>query len=116
MRADLQIKRLQSLRAPKSTDLSIQNLVADTARSTQRMHRKLGELIELWQNVIPPALVELTTINSFRGGILQVTAENSSAAYELDRTLRSGALAELRRQFSGSLTRVKVINATPSKS
>jgi hypothetical protein len=64
-------------------------------------------LIELWEGLIPPELAARTALTSLRRGVLHVVVDSSSAGFELDRRLRGGLAHELRRQFRGTLVRVK---------
>jgi hypothetical protein len=95
------------LRAKPQRDLSIGGNVQSTAASAKRSHMKLGELIALWEQVLPGHLSLQTSLTGLRGGVLHVLVENSAALFEIDRALRSGAEAEIRRRFSGSLVSVR---------
>jgi hypothetical protein len=98
---------LLARRARPGRDLSIAPLIAATADSASRAHKKLGELIEVWETVVPPSLACHTSLTGLRRGVLHVTVDSSSSLFELDRQLRSGLTDQLRREFRGSLVRVK---------
>ena len=46
-------------------------------------------------------------LGEFRGGVITILVESSSAKYQLDNLLRSGLEVDLRREYPGPLTRVK---------
>jgi hypothetical protein len=108
------IHNLQGLRARPERDLTIGSVVESMQQQAERQHRKMGDLIEIWSELLPEELIKQTTLVGIRGGVLAVEVETSAIAYELDRRLREGLLAELRRAYRGTLTRVKVrLGKTP---
>ena len=106
-----QIKQLQSNRAAKPRDLSIADVVSATADHAERTHKKLGTLIELWEELVPADIACHTSLSGLRTGVLHVVVDSSSAAFELDRLLRGGLTNELRKRFRGTLVRVKTRTA-----
>lgn len=104
------IQQLQMLREHRGTrerDTSITRLLAGTAQHAQRTQRKLGQLIALWEELVPARLASHTSLGGLRNGVLHVIVDSSSAAYELDRLLRGGLTEQLQSRFRGSLARVK---------
>ena len=104
----VKLERLRKHRARPGRELSVGPTIEAMASDLRRTHKKHGELIELWEKFVPPDLAAQTSIVSLRGGIAQVQVESSAAGFEIDRLLRTGLLAQLRSEFSGSLMRVKV--------
>lgn len=102
------IERLRGYRGRRQRDLSISRQVAHLRHEADRVQRKLGALIDLWDATVPRHILPHTVLTGYRGGTLTVTVNSSSTAYELDRLLREGLLAELRQGFRGTLTRVRV--------
>jgi hypothetical protein len=103
-----QLTQLQTLRGRRAFEPSIANSVVSVAGDAQRAHKRLGALAELWQEILPPPIVQATALASMRGGVLQVTADSSAVSFELDRLLRGGAEAQLRQRYRGTLTRIRV--------
>jgi hypothetical protein len=103
-----EIERMQRLRGRRDPAVGVADLVRTMQRAGDRVHRRLGSLIDLWSDVVPPHLAEHTSIAGLRGGILHVRAESAPVAFEIDRLLREGLLAELRRRYDGTLARVRV--------
>ena len=103
-----EIEKLREHRTRPERDTSIASLVRQTAESAARTHRRLGEIIELWEQVIPAELAAHTRITTLRGGMLYVDADSASDRFELDRVLREGAEQELRRRYGGTRVGVRV--------
>ena len=103
-----QIETLRRYRAAAHRDLSIANLVSTTANQARRTQKKLGDLAAAWHALVPPHLADHTSLTDYRGGVLHATVDCAASMFELDRLLRSGLLADLRREFSGTLVRVKL--------
>jgi hypothetical protein len=103
-----EIERMQRLRGRPDRAVAVADLVRTMQRTGDRSRRRLGSIIELWSELVPPHLAAHTTIAGLRGGILHVRAESAPAAFEIDRRLREGLLAELRRRYDGTLARVRV--------
>ena len=78
-----------------------------------RRTRLAGALVDLWTSLVPPEVASRTEIIAMRGSILNVRADSSSVAFDLDRRLRSGLLAALRERSATTLTRVKVTVGAP---
>jgi hypothetical protein len=102
------IEQLQKFRGRRERDISIENIVRQTAQGATRTHQKLGQLIDLWGQVIPDDIASRTRITALRGGVVHVEADSASDRFELDRLLREGAEAELRRRYRGTLVGVRV--------
>ena len=102
-----QIGQLQAWRGHKGRDLSIAGTVQMTADNATRVQRRLGELIDVWREVVPPRIADRTALASLRNGVLQVTVDSAATAFEIDRLLRSGLDGEIRRRFRGNLTRIR---------
>src|SRR5262245_15070974 len=106
--AQAELERLRSRRARPERAVPIAATVSAIAADVRRTHKRHGELIELWERFVPADLAAQSSIVSFRGGVAQVQVESAAASFEIDRLLRSGVLATLRQNFSGTLTRIKV--------
>jgi hypothetical protein len=102
-----ELEELRRLRGNRSRDISIASTIAATASAAASTHKKLGELIEIWERHVPANIANRTTLLGIRAGVLNVSVDSSSTAFELDRLLRSGLLNELRREYRGTLSRVK---------
>ena len=110
-----QLQMLREYRGVRERDSSIGKLVAGTAQHAQRTQRKLGQLIALWEELVPADLASHTSLSGLRHGVLHVIVDSSSAAYELDRMLRGGLTQQLQARFRGSLVRVKARIGKPEE-
>jgi hypothetical protein len=102
------IAQLQSWRGRKTFEPSIARAVLSVADQAQRTQRRLGELADLWQELVPGEVAAQSALAGLRSGVLHVLADSAAAAFELDRLLRSGLEAELRTRYRGTLSRVRV--------
>lgn len=103
-----EIERLRELRQRPQRELSIEGIVRKTADAAQKTQKRLGSIIEMWEELVPCELAARTRIEHIRGGTLHVSVDSSSTSYELDRLLREGLERELRSRYRGTLMRVKV--------
>ena len=102
-----EIKQLQAWRGRRGGDPSIARLVAVAGDNAERTHRRLGQLIDLWQQLLPAQVASRTVLAGIRNGVLLVKVDSSATAFEVDRLLRGGVAAELRTRYRGTLLRVK---------
>jgi hypothetical protein len=103
-----ELEQLRMHRVPPERDLSISGLVAEQARYAQQTRAQLGQMIDLWYQLVPTDLRYRSAIRAFKRGVLTVEADSASVRFELDRRLREGLTDEFRRHFHGTLRQVKV--------
>ena len=103
-----EIEMLREWRSRKGRNLSILVAVEGIQKNARQSHRKLGELIDLWNELLPDDLARASTLRGIRGGLLQVEVESSAMLYEIDRRLREGLLKMLRSRYHGTLVQVKI--------
>ncbi|MHC5022459.1 MAG: DciA family protein [Planctomycetota bacterium] len=103
-----EIEQMRRYRARPGRDQSIDRLIDSIQQHASRTHRKLGRLVELWEDVLPVRVARRTAVTGLRGGTAHVATDSSATAYEVDRLLREGALAAMKRRFPGTLLRVRV--------
>lgn len=102
-----ELQHLQALRGRKPRDLGIGRLIEAAEENATRTHKRLGELIELWQELLPADVASRTALSGVQRGVLQVRVDSAATAFEVDRLLRSGLEKELRSRYRGSFVRVK---------
>lgn len=105
---DNQIRRLRTWRSGKEPDLSLGFIGKMFEKQIARPHKKMGKLIELWEQHIPADLASRTALHSYSRGVLRVDVADSATLYQLDRMLRSGAEQQIRQSFTGSLRTIKL--------
>ena len=64
-------------------------------RQIERPHKQVRAVVVLWEQLLPPKLLEHCRLESLRGGVLRVAVDSSERLYELDRCLRGGLEQEL---------------------
>lgn len=109
-----QIEQLRKYRVKTGPETSIASIVSGVASQAQKTHRKLGQLIDLWEQHVPADISRRTAITSIRGGTLHVAVADASTNYELDRLLREGLEKALRSAYRGTLVRVR-LKVSPSE-
>jgi hypothetical protein len=102
------LKRLSQWKQAHPPDLSLSFLKKQFKRDIERPYKQLGDLGELWRNLLPATLVAQTRLEGLSRGVLRVTVSSSAALYEIDRLLREGLERELKRQHKGTLTKVRL--------
>jgi hypothetical protein len=105
--------RLQELRGRLEPDTSIRGLLESIARDARRTNDRLGSLIDLWEELVPPRLAGRCRVASLRRGIMRVEADSAATAFELDRLLRGGLEQSLRVRFGATLRSVRVSATGP---
>lgn len=73
----------------------------------RRMARRLGGIVEAWDDLVPSHLRDRAAIVGFDRGVLAITVDSSPTLYALDRELRSGLEVALREATGGRLQRVR---------
>jgi hypothetical protein len=103
----MQTQRMCERRRFREKDVSIARMVNDIGRQAKRDVERSGATAEAWRACMPAELVEETWIESASPAQLLVGVASSPAAYAVDRALRAGALAELRRVLHAPGLRVR---------
>lgn len=102
------IERLRAFRVRPPRDLTIAADIERIERIVARTGRRLAELIEAWEALLPAELVSQSRIASYRRGVVHVHATSSAVLYELDRHLRGGTEDQLRARVRGTVVRVRL--------
>ena len=90
------LERIAELRRPKEPDRSLRFLKTYFRQQVAKQHNQVAALVELWEALVPPELLEHTRLESLTRGVLRVGVDSSSHLYKLDRLLRSGLEKRLR--------------------
>lgn len=77
-------------------------------RTVERPHQQLGELVGIWEALVPTHLLGQTALVSMSRGTLRVAVADSSVLYELDRRLRGGLERDIRQRFRGGRLRIRL--------
>ena len=104
VRAIEHLRHLRQRRPPTS----IEQIVKGVQKAAEQSHRRLGNVVDVWEAVVPADLVSRTRVMSLRGGTLHVAVLDSAVAFEVDRALRSGLEAAIRQSTRSTLVRIKL--------
>ena len=102
------IGQLRNWRARPDRAVAIGSLIEAKRVEVERVRKRLGSFVELWETVLPDELAAHTRVTAIRGGVVHVTVDTSATAYELDRRLREGLEQQMRRAYGKTFVRVKV--------
>ncbi|HRP62429.1 MAG TPA: DUF721 domain-containing protein [Phycisphaerales bacterium] len=101
------IEQLREHRARPQRETTMDGVIRSIADSARRTHKKLGSMIELWEQLVPAEIASHTAVVGLTRGVLHVHVDSASTAYQLDRLLREGLETQLRDTYRGTLVRVR---------
>ena len=89
------LDRLRKDRSLPKRDLSLGFLADQFKREVAKPYKQLGDLSELWAELVPAHLIERTRLVGLSRGVLHVEVDNPAAHFEIDRLLRGGLQKQL---------------------
>lgn len=92
--------RVEILRANRGlppVGVAARVVVAEEFKTVVKQRRNLGKAGEAWAGVVPERLRAAATLGALRRGTLNVHVPDAAARFELDRWLRSGGEAALKK-------------------
>jgi len=112
MKPDQAQHHLDLLRKSRSLprkDLSLGFLTEQFKREVEKPYQQLGDLAELWRELVPERLIAHCRLVGLSRGTLHVEAAHAAAHFEIDRLLRSGLQTDLIKRHKGpAFRRVQV--------
>lgn len=99
------LEQLKQWRNRPERDLSMTFVNDLFKRQIERPHKQVRAVVVLWEQLLPPKLLEHCRLESLRGGVLRVAVDSSERLYELDRRLRGGLEQELIRALPATAVR-----------
>lgn len=99
------VESLRERRVRPERDLSLGFLADQFKREIARPFKQLGDLAELWNELLPAEVVSGTRLESLQRGTLSVAVDSSSRMYDLDRRLREGLERDLVTRHKGAAFR-----------
>jgi len=99
------VEALRERRVRPERDLSLGFLADQFKREIARPFKQLGDLAELWNELLPADVTCGTRLESLQRGVLSVAVGSSSRMYDLDRRLREGLEHELVTRHQGTAFR-----------
>ena len=71
--------------------------------------RRLSQLAEIWDEVVPDAIARHTALEGFSRGVLTVMVDSTAHRFQLQTLLTGGLMKAIQQRFSGALNKVKLI-------
>jgi hypothetical protein len=71
--------------------------------------RQLGQIAEVWDDLIPPNLRDHTALDTFVRGTLTVMVDSASHRYQLQNQIRSGLQKSIQARCSATIQRIKLV-------
>jgi len=100
---------MRRLRVRPERDVSMRFFADQFKREIARPFKQLGDLIELWNELLPADVAAGTRLEALSRGVLSVAVDSSARLYEVDRRLREGLERELITRHNGpAFRRVKL--------
>jgi Dna[CI] antecedent, DciA len=104
-----QIERLRRFRVAKPFDLSMSpDLVAEEKR-LKKHTRVVAGLGDRWEEILPPELALSSTPERLSGGVLTIRTADSAAKFAMDRWLRGGGEAALKKAIATTISRIRLV-------
>lgn len=105
---NVQLEQLRKWRARHDKDISVGATIQELRRNLKKSSKQLTQLIEAWDELVPSHIHQSANPISFQSGVLEVYADGSPTAYQLNRIIRAGLLRELQQRCSGTLKQIRV--------
>lgn len=71
--------------------------------------RQLGQLAEVWDEIIPQNIRDHTAMDSFQKGSLTVMVDSASHRFLLQTLLNNGLQKEIQSRFSGAINKIRLV-------
>ena len=110
------LARLAPYRRRRDFDPSIDGILDSTVKKAKRDEKRFSSFSEAWAQLVPAEILSCSRLAGSRGSSITIEVDSSSAKYELDRLLRTGLEADLRRLYNGPLTKVRTKLGVPDQS
>jgi predicted nucleic acid-binding Zn ribbon protein len=107
------LDRLRQHRTRPEADRSLGFLKQQFKQQVEKPFKQLGDLAELWQQLVPEPLQHHSRLESFQRGTLRVVVDSSARLYELDRLLRQGLQTRLIQNHKGATLRKVQLRVGP---
>ncbi len=109
--ASNQLEQIRLWRKRNVRDTSISATILELRKSLKKTNKQLSQIIEAWDLHVPEQIHKNAIPTSLRGGVLEVTVDDSPTAYHLNQLIRAGLLNTLQTKCSSTLKKIKVRTA-----
>ena len=103
------IQRVREARVRPMRDQSLAREMDRALREAALLRRAVGGCADAWSRVVPPPLLDRTSLVGVSKGVLTVRVPDAATRFELDRFLRSGGQKSLVASCRTTLNRVRLV-------
>lgn len=103
------LDRLRGYRVRSRGEIDLGGIAGAIADRAKKRAREVGAVAQAWEACVPAELRRDCELLSHTRGVVGVRASSSSARFRLDRWLRAGGEALLRREAKAPVTRVRIV-------
>jgi hypothetical protein len=109
--ASNQLEQIRLWRKRNFRDSSISATILELRKSLKKTNKQLTQIMQAWDLHVPAHIHKNAIPTSLRGGILEITVDDSPTAYQLNQLIRAGLLNTLQTNCSSTLKKIKVRTA-----
>lgn len=102
------LDRMRPFRARHERDVSMEAALQSLERQLREQHNAVGDIIDVWNEIVPAPLQGIATIGGVSQGTLTLVCATSGASYEISRALRDGLERTLMQRLPSRIKRIKV--------
>ena len=106
------LDRMRPFRERHERDVGLDRVIQALERELRDQHNAVGDIIDVWNEVAPPALRDIAVSAGVSPGTLTIAVATSGASYELSRVLRDGLERDLMKRLPARVKRIRVKIAT----
>lgn len=102
------LDRMRPFRERHERDVGLERVIQSLEREMRDQQAAVGDIIDAWNQVAPPAVRDLAAIAGVSQGTLTLVVTSSGASYELSRALRDGLERTLMQRLPARVKRIRV--------
>lgn len=107
---DAQLRTLWQQRQPKfQASYVAEPLTVLMKHKLGKRVKQLGQLADLWDDVLPSEIREHTALECFRNGVLTVLVDSAAHRFQLQTLLTGGLMKVLQQRCPGALNKVRLV-------
>lgn len=99
---------MRPFRERHERDVGLERVIQSLEREMRDQQAAVGDIIDAWNQVAPPAVRDLAAIAGVSQGTLTLVVTSSGASYELSRALRDGLERTLMQRLPARVKRIRV--------
>ena len=103
------IDRVRQARVRPARDLTLGADIDRAMRDLKKQRRALGGSAAAWNAVIPPELVNKTSLETLSSGVLTVSVPDAATRFVLDRFLRAGGERQVIGASGAAIRKIRIV-------